>query len=45
MGRSRKRKTPDRTWIKQVLTGALSGLISTLVGESLKLLIKWILDK
>ncbi len=42
MGRSRKRKTPDRTWIKQVLMGVLNGVISTLVGESLKLLLKWL---
>lgn len=36
MGRSRKRKTPDRSWIKQILTGVASGVISTLIGEAIK---------
>lgn len=45
MGRSRKKKTPDRTWVKQVLIGVLSGTISTLIGEIIKYIIKSIVDR
>lgn len=33
MGRSRKRKTPDRTWIKQVAIGVLTGTIVSIISE------------